>query len=71
MWINGGIQESKYDHSTPIVQMESFVREPGEWTLHESNLACLVIDRAPSPLSKIFAEIIQESGEILMDTINS
>ena len=67
-WINGGIQESKYDHSSPLVKMESYVMEPGEWVLQPANLACLV-SRNVYTLPEIYSDITAESGKILMDTL--
>ena len=67
-WINGGIQESKYDHSTPIVKMETYVVEPGTWTLKANNMACLVTENAFT-LPDIYSDITAESGKILLETL--
>ena len=70
IWINGGIQESKYDHSGPLAKMEYYTVEPGEWTLHESNMACLAVTREPKALPKVLAGILSESGSVLLETLS-
>lgn len=65
-WINGGIAESKYDSKSPLVKLEQYVMEPGEWTLHAENVACLVIDREPIAVSQLQRGIATRSGEIFL-----
>ena len=68
-WINGGILESKYDEKTAVVKMDSYVMEPGEWTLKEGNLACLVSKQDIS-LPKVYSDITTESGKILLEALS-
>ena len=43
--------------------------EPGEWTLHAGNKACLVVEKSATPLNSIQLEILKKSGEILQSVV--
>jgi hypothetical protein len=50
--------------------MEYYIVEPGEWSLHESNMACLAVTREPKALPKVLAGILSESGSVLLETLS-
>jgi predicted transcriptional regulator len=65
LWVNGGIQESKYEEDSPIANMREWIAEPGEWELVGGNMACLSSFRKPNPLNRDLTRIITSSGKIL------
>ncbi|KAJ3324247.1 hypothetical protein HDV06_000286 [Boothiomyces sp. JEL0866] len=69
VWINGGIAISKYDKDSPLAPLKYYDYEPGVWTLHSENRACLKVKEKPPKFEGEMARVIKESGVIVQDQL--
>ncbi|KAJ3275647.1 hypothetical protein HDV01_007650 [Terramyces sp. JEL0728] len=69
IWINGGIAVSKYEKDSPLADLTDYNYEPGVWTLHTENRACLKVKEKPPKFKGELARVIKESGVIVKDQL--
>ena len=67
IWVNGGIAISKYDRNSELAPLTHFLSEPGSWTLHAENRACLKRTAPAIEFSPSMQELIKKSGEIMLE----
>ena len=67
IWVNGGIAVSKYDIKSELAPLTHFISEPGTWTLHAENRACLKRTAPAIEFSLPMKDLIKKSGQILLE----
>ena len=67
LWVNGGIAVSKYDPKSDMAPLTHFLSEPGSWTLHAENRACLKRTAPAIEFSAEMQDLIRKSGQMIMD----
>ena len=65
-WINGGIAVSKYDRNSDLAELNEWAIEPGTWSMHELNLACIVVDQTEL-ITPTMSRQISEMGKIILN----